>query len=147
MRRPLTQLLAILLFVAGTGAAAGPKNREQPRSISPKAFQIGKASWYGKRFHGRSTASGEPYNMFEFTAAHRTLPLGTWVKVTNLRNNRYVVVRINDRGPYAGPSRVIDVSYSAAQILGFRDRGLVKVRLDVLQDPEVVAELRDQQGF
>src|SRR5579884_232904 len=64
-----------------------------------KPYQVGRASWYGKQFHGRETASGEPYDMFQFTAAHRRLPLGTLVKVTNLHNGRAVVVRVNDRGP------------------------------------------------
>ena len=64
-----------------------------------RPYQVGTASWYGRYFHGRPTASGEPYDMFRLTAAHRTLKLGTWVRVTNLRNGRSVVVRINDRGP------------------------------------------------
>ncbi|WP_251834828.1 septal ring lytic transglycosylase RlpA family protein [Serpens gallinarum] len=91
----------------------------------------GKASWYGKRFHGKKTASGEPFNQHALTAAHRSLPFGTLVRVTNLANKRSVVVRINDRGPYVG-SRVIDVSRKAAEKLGMLDRGVAPVRLQRL---------------
>ena len=99
--------------------------------------QVGTASWYGKRFHGRQTASGDTYDMFQFTAASRTLPLGTMVKVTNLRNGKWVIVKVNDRGPYVG-HRVMDVSYGAAQMMGFRQRGLERVKLEVI-DPQTVA--------
>ena len=99
--------------------------------------QVGTASWYGKRFHGRQTASGDTYDMFQFTAASRTIPLGTLVKVTNLRNGKWVIVKVNDRGPYVG-HRVMDVSYGAAQMMGFRQRGLERVRLEVI-NPETVA--------
>jgi rare lipoprotein A len=145
MRRVLAQGLVALLLAASLGAAPaanGPNSKES----SPKAYQVGKASWYGKYFHGKTTASGEPYNMFEFTAAHRDLPLGTWVRVTNLRNGKWVVLRVNDRGPYAGPSRIIDVSYGAAQLLGFRERGLTKVRLDIVE-PEELAMSDDMVGL
>jgi rare lipoprotein A len=96
-------------------------------------------------FHGKATASGEPYDMFQFTAAHRQLPLGTWVKVTNLRNGRWVVVRINDRGPVPA-SRVIDLSYGAAAMLEFRRKGVERVRLDVL-NPETVAMAQSAEGL
>jgi rare lipoprotein A len=92
---------------------------------------VGTASWYGEDFDGRPTASGEPYNMYDLTAAHPTLPLGTMVKVTNLRNRRSVVVRINDRGPVV-EGRIIDVSYGAAQVLKFKAQGIQRVRLDVV---------------
>lgn len=101
-----------------------------------KPYQVGMASWYGKQFHGRATASGEDFDMFELTAAHRQLPLGTYVKVTNLRNGKWVIVRINDRGPFVG-GRIMDLSYSAARMIGFRD-GVERVRLDLIQ-PETVA--------
>jgi rare lipoprotein A len=102
---------------------------------------VGTASWYGSYFHGRTTASGEPYNMYDLTAAHRKLPLGTWVRVTNLRNGRAVVVRINDRGPYVAP-RIIDVSYSVARILQFKAQGIQRVRLDVIKPVPTMAMLR-----
>ena len=91
---------------------------------------MGKASWYGGLFQGKATASGEDYNMFNFTAAHRELPLGTFVKVTNLKNLKAVIVRINDRGPVT-PGRIIDLSYSAARYLEMRQNGLQKVRIDI----------------
>lgn len=93
--------------------------------------QVGVASWYGKRFHGRRTAAGERYDMFELTAAHRYLPLGTVVKVTNLKNNKQVTVRINDRGPYFG-GRVIDLSLAAACELRMVKKGVTKVKLEVV---------------
>src|SRR5687768_12194400 len=116
MQRVLPSIVVALFLATSLPAAPGPNPR--PRGTSTGTAQIGKASWYGKQFHGRTTANGEEYNMFHFTAAHRTLPLGTWVKVTNLKNGKSVVVRINDRGPYAG-NRIIDLSYAAAQSLGF----------------------------
>ena len=91
----------------------------------------GLASWYGKRFHGRQTASGEPYDMTAYTAAHQNLPFGSRVRVTNLDNGRSVVVTINDRGPYV-KSRVIDLSRAAAKKLGIIGDGVAEVRLDVL---------------
>ena len=105
-----------------------------------KPYQVGTASWYGSYFQGKPTASGEPYNMYDMTAAHMNLPLGTFVKVTNLRNGRSAVLRVNDRGPYVD-GRVIDVSYNAAKALDFKARGLQRVRIDVVH-PELVAGLR-----
>ena len=93
--------------------------------------QEGLASWYGPHHQGRPTASGEPFNMYALTAAHKELPLQTWVKVENLRNGRTVVVRINDRGPYAA-GRIIDLSYAAAKLLDMITAGVVPVRLSVV---------------
>jgi rare lipoprotein A len=160
MRRRLAESLAVVLSVAslGAGAASGPNSSEAAKVITPqvarirtsgprtskrprsKPYQVGTASWYGEQFQGKQTASGELFNMHDFTAAHLTLPLGTYVKVTNLRNGRTVVVRINDRGPVVD-GRIIDVSYNAARALGFRQGGLQRVRLDVVQ-PTTVAMLR-----
>ena len=131
-------------MVATMGAGpvqSGPKAVE----TTEKPYQIGRASWYGKPFHGRTTANGETYNMFRFTAAHRQLPLGTWVRVTNLRNSKWIMVRVNDRGPVP-ESRIIDLSYAAAQLLGFRERGVEKVRLDIVK-PETMAAVRDLIGL
>ncbi len=89
------------------------------------------SSYYGKEFHGRKTASGEIYDMHALTAAHRSLPFGTMVKVTNLDNGKSVVVRINDRGPWAR-GRILDLSYAAAQRLGMIGPGTARVRVDVL---------------
>jgi rare lipoprotein A len=95
--------------------------------------QQGQATWYGKNHHGGPTASGERFDMWALTAAHRTLPMGTRVRVTNLRNGRQVIVRINDRGPYGGARHIIDVSYAAARELDMIEAGVVPVRLEVLR--------------
>ncbi len=101
-----------------------------PACACSKGFrQTGVASWYGKLFHGRRTASGERYDMHALTAAHRTLPLGACVRVTLLARMRSVVVRINDRGPFVR-GRIIDLSYAAAEALGVRAAGGAQVRLE-----------------
>ena len=93
--------------------------------------QIGMASWYGEKFHGCITTNGEIYNMYKLSAAHRTLPFGTLVRVSSLENNKSVIVRINDRGPWI-PDRAIDLSYGAAKKIGMVDEGVVRVRLDII---------------
>jgi rare lipoprotein A len=156
MRRRFAEGLAVVLSIAslGAGAASGPSSLEAAK-VTPQVsktsghkseknkksqpYQVGTASWYGDYFQGKQTASGEPYDMRDFTAAHRTLPLGSYVRVTNLRNGKAVVVRINDRGPVVD-GRIIDVSYNAARALGFKERGLQKVRLDLYQ-PTTMARL------
>jgi rare lipoprotein A len=96
-------------------------------------FQFGRASWYGHALQGMPTATGEAYDMNAMTCAHRTLPLGSLVRVTNLRNHRSLVVRVNDRGPMVDTqTRVVDLSYAAAKRLGFSHRGTVRVRLDLV---------------
>ncbi|MFQ5988705.1 MAG: septal ring lytic transglycosylase RlpA family protein [Candidatus Methylomirabilales bacterium] len=95
---------------------------------------MGVASWYGPKFHGRRTASGEVFNMHQLTAAHRTLPLGTWVQVTHLENGRSIRVRINDRGPFV-EGRIIDLSYAAARSLGMVKQGVAWVSVWPLQVP------------
>ncbi|QSQ08942.1 Endolytic peptidoglycan transglycosylase RlpA [Koleobacter methoxysyntrophicus] len=89
------------------------------------------ASWYGPGFHGKRTASGEVYNQYELTAAHRTLPFGTRVRVTNTINNKSTVVRINDRGPYI-PGRGLDISYGAAKEIGLLEAGIARVKIEIL---------------
>ncbi|MGO9126649.1 MAG: septal ring lytic transglycosylase RlpA family protein [Terriglobales bacterium] len=150
MHKPFAHGLASVLVVVSLGAAQGPKGSgskdtqvtvlrqaAQPAAGSPvrpkphTPYQVGTASWYGEYFEGRTTASGEPFNMYDLTAAHPTLPLGTWVRVTNLSNGRRISVRINDRGPII-PGRIIDLSYSAAQALAFEEKGLQQVRLDLV---------------
>src|SRR5262249_10913442 len=162
MNRVLSILAAALFLAANVGAATVP-NHQQPNNkpsaipmapnaakttqkttkAAKKPFQVGTASWYGKQFHGKTTASGEDFDMFEFTAAHRTLPLGTFVKVTNLKNGKWIIVRVNDRGPYVG-DRIMDLSYSAARMLNFRD-GVERVRLDLIQ-PEHMASNQPYSG-
>lgn len=91
----------------------------------------GNASWYGRKFHGHKTANGEVYDMFQLTAAHRTLPVPSYARVTNLDNGREVVVRINDRGPFHD-GRVIDLSYAAASLLDYAERGTARVRVEAV---------------
>ncbi len=93
----------------------------------------GIASWYGRKFHGRRTSSGEPYDMYAMTAAHKTLPLPTYVEVRNLDNGRRAIVRVNDRGPFK-PDRIIDLSYAAASRLGLTETGTARVRIRAI-DP------------
>jgi len=134
------------LMIVGLGATQVPNNSEAssapsraqikpevPKQITKnKPYQVGTASWYGEDFEGKPTASGEDYEMYDMTAAHPTLPLGTYVRVTNLHNGRAVVVKVNDRGPIV-EGRIIDLSYGAAQALQFEHRGLQKVRLDLVK--------------
>jgi len=115
----------------GTG-----RSRVTPAPPSGPAVQTGRASWYGEAHHGKKTASGETYDKTRLTAAHRTLPLGTRVRVTNIDNGRSVVVRINDRGPFMD-GRVIDLSEAAAREIGALGPGLMRVRLEVLEDAAV----------
>lgn len=99
-----------------------------------KFSQTGMASWYGRQFHGRKTASGETFDMHALTAAHRTLPLNCYVRVTNQTNGKSVVVKINDRGPFHG-NRVLDLSYGAAKLLGITDAGMAKVSIERVDTP------------
>lgn len=97
--------------------------------------QRGMASWYGSKFHGKKTANGEVYDMYKMTAAHRNLPIPSYVRVTNLENAKTAVVRVNDRGPFRS-HRIIDLSYAAAVKLGFADEGIALVKLDVIDMPQ-----------
>lgn len=106
-------------------------------TVKSKLTQFGKASWYGGFFHGRRAASGERYDMNEFTAAHKTLPFGTEVLVTRLDNSQSVLVRITDRGPYVA-GRIIDLSRSAAEAIGLLGAGVAKVRIDILDKPDKI---------
>lgn len=102
-------------------------------SVSSDYEETGVASWYGKDFHNRNTASGEKFNMYDFTAAHRTLPMPTYISVVNLDNNKSVVVKVNDRGPFS-KGRILDLSYAAAEKLDMLDAGTAKVRITVLSE-------------
>lgn len=105
---------------------------KETRTHRGQNFQaVGIASWYGGKFHGRQTASGERYNMNAMTAAHRTLPFGTRVRVTNLENGRKAIFRINDRGPFID-GRIIDLSRAGARKLEFYTQGLTQVRIEVI---------------
>ncbi len=117
---------------------AGNKN---PYTVLGKTYHLmddetgykerGVASWYGQKFHGRKTSNGETYDMYAMTAAHKTLPIPSYVRVTNLANKRQVVVRVNDRGPFHG-NRIIDLSYAAAQRLGFAGQGTAQVEVEII---------------
>ena len=132
-----------------TGCATGPAlvNAPPPKMPAPQpapapapkvaprpAEATGTASWYGKAHHGQPTASGETYDMHALTAAHRSLPMGTRVLVTNVQNGRSVEVRINDRGPFVR-GRILDLSYAAALELGSLSDGAFRVKLRVLEEP------------
>lgn len=109
--------------------------------------QSGKASWYGKKFHGRKTANGEIYNMYKISAAHKTLPLGTWVNVHNLDNNKKIQVRINDRGPFVR-GRIIDLSYAAAKQIGIVGPGIANVKIVALGQARLkAAKLKSEPEF
>lgn len=148
---------ALILTIFLAGCASGPSTSTSYPSGKPphsglrtqRPYQIegiwyyplpsadgyveeGMASWYGKDFHGKATSCGEPYDMYAMTAAHKTLPLGTHVKVTNKRNGHSVILRINDRGPFVS-GRIIDLSCKAAQELGSYQQGLCPVRVEAVQ--------------
>ena len=118
----------VLLGAAGSAAGQPPDTTERPVKASSYSA-VGWASWYGREFHGRRTADGETFDMGGLTAAHKTMPLPCYARVTNLRNGRSMVVRINDRGPFVG-ERLIDVSARVANLLDFQRSGLTKVKVD-----------------
>lgn len=122
-------ILTLLAGCTSTSAVGSSKTKEYAKSHS----LTGQASWYGKQFHGKLTASGETYNMYNFTAAHKTLPFGTVVRVTNTANNKSVDVKINDRGPYVS-GRVIDLSYKSFAQIGNTTKGTVPVKIEIIDD-------------
>jgi rare lipoprotein A len=108
-----------------------------------ETVQTGVASWYGPNFHGKNTSNKEVYDMYDLTAAHKSLPFGTFVMVTNLNNGKSVTVRINDRGPFV-KERIIDLSYAAAKAVDMIDTGTAPVKLDILTD---ISPKRSSQKF
>ena len=128
----LRPLLLLLWLSALSAACSRPALRGHAGGNEPIE---GEASWYGAQLQGHKTASGEPFDPAALTAAHRTLPFGALVKVTNLGNGRSAVVRVNDRGPYAH-DRLIDLSRAAAEQLGFIEQGHARVSVEVLELPE-----------
>lgn len=123
-------------YGTGPGQYYEVRGRRYHVLTTPEGYrQVGLASWYGPGFHGRRTSSGESYDQNGMTAAHRTLPLGTWVRVRNLRTDRTAVVRINDRGPFKDPDeRIIDLSHAAARALGIVGEGTGRVEVVALTD-------------
>jgi rare lipoprotein A len=117
---------------------------KQPEGWLPRIahyIKKGIASWYGPGFHGRKTANGEIFNMYEMTAAHKTLPIPSYAEVTNLENNKKVVVRINDRGPYVG-KRLLDLSYAAAKKLGIQSEGTGKVEIKAITPLQALPQIQ-----
>jgi rare lipoprotein A len=149
MKAGVAAVTLILTLGASASAPDAAVETKAPPTATPKAtrhrhwFEIGQASWYGKYFQGRKTAAGETYDMNGLTCAHRTLPLGSWIRVTNLKNRKSVFVRVNDRGPVP-ENRIVDLSYGAAQRVGIA--GIAKVKLETVRngDPEMAKALLAQ---
>ncbi len=147
---PLPQLAAGALFAAllfsasanGGGTPGIATGASQVRTThghgSRHWYQVGLASWYGAHFQGRTTAAGEPYDMNQLTCAHPTLPMGTWLRVTNLHNRKSTYVRVNDRGPVVD-GRIVDLSYAAARVIGLSGVGRVRIE-QVHQDDPALAQ-------
>lgn len=143
LRQSLIALLAALVLL-GAGAACGKKKGARVRpprlpaptapAVQPGEVEYGYASWYGNPYHGRATSSGEIYDMYELTAAHRTLPFGTEAEVTNMENGRKVRVRINDRGPFID-GRIIDLSLTAAKAISLVGPGTALVQVKLVRVP------------
>jgi len=133
MRAFLSSVLTGLGVIVALAACATPARtaRSPAVAVPVGTSETGQASWYGEPHHGRATASGEIFDMYTLTAAHRTLPFGTRLLVTNLQNDRTVEVRVNDRGPWVS-GRILDVSYAAARALDAVAAGVFPVRLRVL---------------
>jgi rare lipoprotein A len=133
-------LVALALIALPALEPADALGREGKQRARPPKREMGLASWYGPGFHGRRTASGERFDPGDMTAAHRSHPFGTRIRVTNLENGRRVVLRVNDRGPFK-KGRVVDVTPIAARRLGFQHLGTTRVRVDVLKRPREGARL------
>jgi len=133
-RRRGSSLARVLLLACGLAVSACTVLPKGQADLDVSLKERGMASWYGEDFHGWVTANGEIYDMEALTAAHRTLPLGTEVRVTNAENGRQVLVRINDRGPYLY-GRVIDLSLAAARELGMVESGIAAVQIEVVGEP------------
>lgn len=124
--------------------AAKTVRADEPKEADKKFDEVGYSSWYGEQFQNKPTASGEPFDRFKLTGAHRTLPFGSEVKIQNLENNKETVVRINDRGPF-NKARIIDISEKAAEALDFKDSGIARVGISVVKktDKKPVKEKDD----
>ena len=159
---PLKQLLPVFCLLALAACSGGSGSYGPAPTAPPSAGQkvgkpyqiggiwyypaidhdydrVGVASWYGPNFHGKPTANGEVFNMNKVSAAHPTLPLPSMARVTNLENGRAITVRINDRGPFAR-ERIIDMSRRAAQLLGFQDQGMTRVRVQIVRSDGTLAD-------
>jgi rare lipoprotein A (peptidoglycan hydrolase) len=126
--------------VGSATAAENQTSVKEGRALKVRT-QIGIASWYGAHWHGKKTASGDHFNMYDHTAAHKSLPLGTIAKVTNLENGKETIVKINDRGPYK-KGRIIDLSHAAAKSIGMLKDGTAKVKVEVIAMPREKGNLQ-----
>lgn len=143
----LFAVLALNSFANGGAPPVTPKKTSAAKAHrSQHWYQIGVASWYGGRFQGRTTAAGETYDMNQLTCAHPTLPMGTWLRVTNLRNRKEAYVRVNDRGPVVD-GRIVDLSYAAARVIGLSGIGRVKIEQVRQSDPALAKALVAQLQF
>jgi rare lipoprotein A len=131
--------------ILNTGSSDAANTSSEEENLLPRIARYlkqGIASWYGSDFHGKKTASGEIYDMYAMTAAHKTLPISSYARVTNLENQRSVIVRINDRGPYHG-NRVMDLSYAAAQKLDLEQAGTGAVEIKAIAPEQALAQLQN----
>jgi peptidoglycan lytic transglycosylase len=143
---PVRDLLTLILIIVITFISCSVDRSLRNKRFAESAtgidahsvnddFITGVSSYYGRKFHGRKTASGETFNMYDYTAAHKTLPFGTLLEVENLSNNKKVVVRVNDRGPFV-KDRVLDISYAAAEQIDMIKSGTAKIVAKIIQRPK-----------
>ena len=139
LRQAILLSLISVIIIMYLGCTASPTFRrseiKRPSvqwDLPQEPYQVGLASYYGKKFHGRPTASGEIFDMYDMTAAHKTLPLGSQIQVTHLGNHRSIIVKVNDRGPFV-EGRILDLSYGAAKEIGMIEEGVAEVRIDVFR--------------
>jgi len=137
-------ILVLIAIIVGAFLSSCANNKTTKLVLKPKHSTEGYASWYGPGFNGRKTANGERYNQYAMTAAHKKLPFGTRVRVTNLNNNKTVIVRINDRGPYMR-GRIIDLSKKAAKELAMLRTGTAPVRVETLEVVKVEMPKQSQK--
>lgn len=138
--------LTCLLFMLLTTAVSCAPRTYRPPSKEVVYREDGVASWYGPKFHGRKTSSGERFNMYAMTAAHRTLPLGSIVRVTHIGNGKKVVVKINDRGPFV-EGRIIDLSYGAARKIGMAKEGIARVSVEAFAGQPGIPSIGSSSSF
>ena len=135
MKKILTVLVMLTMsfsMIAATKKTAVKKTSGTKKTVSSKVYQTGTASFYGGKWHGKKTANGEIFNTYSLTAAHKTLPFNTRVRVTNLNNGKSVIVRINNRGPYI-KGRIIDLSTAAFTAIESKNKGIARVKLEIVK--------------
>ena len=135
---------ALLALASVASVVASPQSKLPVSRKAQHWYQIGSAPWYGEAFQGKRTSSGERFNMHALTCAHPTLPIGSWLRITNLGNHRSTFVRVNDRGPYSG-NTIVDLSFAAAQRLHLLGKASVRVEQVRADDPELTHTLKE--GF